>query len=61
MQYDPGPDIENRCMAALLQKDPLLSGTYPMPPDIQERESTFFRNSLRGFIGYLKDDASVNG
>lgn len=54
MEHDPGPDIENRCMDALLQQDPLLNGRHPIPEDIQAREQTFFHNSIRGFIGYLE-------
>ena len=41
------------CLNSLLQEDPLLEGFSNLPPDIQERETFFLANSIKGFLGYL--------
>lgn len=52
---EPGADILESCTEALLQKDPLLARWRQMSSEVQKRERTFFYNSIRGFIGYLKE------
>ena len=39
----------------LLEHDPLLSGTKRLSSDLQERERLFIKNSVKGFLGYLKN------
>ena len=41
------------CSQYLLDNDPLLSGFVHLPPDVQQRERTFMRNSIKGYWGYL--------
>jgi len=38
----------------LLKRDPLLRSFSRLEVDIQERERYFLRNSLRGYLGYLR-------
>ena len=42
-------------VAALLEKDPELSAYDRMDEIVQNRETTFMRNSIRGYFGYLKE------
>jgi glyoxylase-like metal-dependent hydrolase (beta-lactamase superfamily II) len=49
-------DPIDACAPRLLAVDPLMAGFYGLPPDVQERENYFLKNSLRGFIGYLKNE-----
>lgn len=53
MAHQEAPDFLDQCMAALLEKDPLLAGRDQLEPDVQQREGGFFHNSIRGFAGYL--------
>jgi hypothetical protein len=39
----------------LVSHDPLLARFSSLPEDMRERERIFIRNSVRGFIGYIKD------
>lgn len=55
IQFNQGPNIVEHCMEQLLRKDPLLAGWNHMERAVQERERFFLRNSIRGFIGYLKE------
>ena len=49
-------DLLERCVERLLEKDQDLE-TFPlMEPDIQERERFFLTNSVRGYVGFLKDN-----
>ena len=50
-------DLENRCMEALLEKDPNLAAFHKMDPDTQKRERIFLANSIKGFIGFLQEDS----
>jgi glyoxylase-like metal-dependent hydrolase (beta-lactamase superfamily II) len=43
----------DRWVDLLLGKDPLLHGFSQLAPDVQVRERSFLRNSLKGFAGYL--------
>ena len=50
-----GPkDPVNACMQRLMKEDPLMAAFNQLAPDVQERETYFLRNSIRGFIGYLE-------
>ncbi len=44
-----------RCMDALIKRDPNLSGISKMDPDTRKREKYFLTNSIKGFIGYFKE------
>lgn len=48
-------DLADHCIEALLKNDPLLAGWNRLQPDVRERERIFFRNSILGFVGYIKD------
>jgi glyoxylase-like metal-dependent hydrolase (beta-lactamase superfamily II) len=50
-------DLPDRCVRTLLKEDPNLSPFEAMPPDIQERERFFLKNSVKGFLGYLETAA----
>jgi len=55
-QEDVGqPDFEQRCLEAVLAADPLLKGFGSLTEDVQSREKTFLVNSIRGYLGYLKE------
>jgi glyoxylase-like metal-dependent hydrolase (beta-lactamase superfamily II) len=47
-------DLVNRCIHALLEKDPNLEALQTMDPDTQRRERFFMTNSVKGFIGFFK-------
>ena len=53
-----GPDQVERCIDALLEKDPELAAFSDMDPVIQSRERYFMRNSVRGYLGYLGVDTA---
>jgi len=42
------------CLTRLLKEDPLMAPFDQLPPDVQERETDFLQNSIRGYIGYLE-------
>jgi glyoxylase-like metal-dependent hydrolase (beta-lactamase superfamily II) len=46
-------DVEERCIEALLLRDPELSAFARMDPDTRARERTFIANSVRGYLGFL--------
>jgi len=50
-------DLINRCLDVLLKQDPNLAGLHGMDPDAQDRERFFLVNSIKGFIGFIKDAA----
>lgn len=39
----------------LISEDPLMSSFHNLPPQVQEREKYFMRNSVKGFMGYIND------
>jgi hypothetical protein len=41
------------CVDLMLANDPNLVGFRQLPPEVQQRERGFLRNSIKGFIGYL--------
>jgi glyoxylase-like metal-dependent hydrolase (beta-lactamase superfamily II) len=50
-------DTENliaSCSKRLLQEDALVANINDLPESAKERETYFLRNSIKGFIGYLK-------
>ena len=52
----PGSDdFLKTCTAKLLKVDPQMAGFSSLPPDIQQRENFFIRNSIKGFEGWLKN------
>lgn len=51
------PGLEERAMEVLLENDPRLKAFALMDPDMQRRERFFMTNSVRGFAGYLKENA----
>ena len=54
MPYKAQDDFLERCLTHLLQEDSLLAGYRHMDPLIQQRETGFLFNSIRGFAGYLE-------
>ncbi len=50
-----GHDDEETIWKELLQKDPQLMAFPHLPPDIQERERYFCKNSIRGMLQYLQE------
>ena len=48
-------DLMERCMGALLEKDPELRAFQTMAPDVRERERFFMGNSIKGYVGFLKN------
>ncbi len=50
-----GDDPLERCVNRLLKEDADLKAFKLMAPDMQKRERYFLTNSVRGFIGFLRD------
>jgi len=48
-------DLLGRCVHTLLQKDPELKMFNRLSPHAQNRERYFMANSVKGFLGYLRD------
>ena len=52
---NPGDaDLVKCCIETLIKKDPLLAGWSKFSGREQQRELGFMANSVRGFLGYLK-------
>lgn len=51
-------DLMERCMAALLRKDPELRSFESLRPEDREREKFFLGNSIKGYLGYLQRGGS---
>ena len=49
-------DLIEICKAKLLREDPLVANFHALPETAKKREDYFLRNSIRGFIGYLKGE-----
>lgn len=47
-------NILERCMEALISRDPCLRGFYEMDDDTRKREISFIANGVRGFVEYLE-------
>ena len=52
---DPKDPVE-ACMQRLHEEDPLMAAFDQLPPDVQERERYFLRNSISGYLGYLSSN-----
>ena len=50
-------NLSERCLESLLEKDPDLKTFEFMAPDTQMRERFFLSNSVRGYLGYLKENS----
>jgi len=48
-------NLPERCLESLLEKDPDLKTFHFMDADTQMRERFFLSNSVRGYLGYLKE------
>lgn len=48
-------DLISRCIDVLLKQDSFFSGYSDMDYAVKEREMIFLTNSIKGFIGYIKD------
>jgi glyoxylase-like metal-dependent hydrolase (beta-lactamase superfamily II) len=46
-------DLVDRCIEALLERDPLLKAFHRMERDVQGRERMFMTNSVKGYLGYI--------
>ncbi|MFH1135631.1 MAG: MBL fold metallo-hydrolase [Pseudomonadota bacterium] len=51
----PPAETEDRCVRALLDQDPELSGVPGLPAAARKRELTFMANSVRGYLGFLSE------
>lgn len=49
-------EIVTRCIESLLKEDENLKAFQNMDTDTQKREKIFITNSVKGFIGYLKEN-----
>ena len=55
-QLKKGEDnLLERCMGSLLEKDHRLKALADMDADSQKRERFFIANSIKGFIGFLRE------
>ncbi len=50
-------NIVENCIQSLLKHDPLMALFSEMTQDMQNREYGFLKNSVNGFLGYLKTTA----
>jgi len=50
-------NLSERCLESLLEKDPDLKTFELMDSDTQMRERFFLANSVRGYLGYLKENS----
>ena len=56
LTFNPGnTDLVEYCIETLVKKDPLLAGLTTFTPQDRQRELGFMANSIRGFLGYLKE------
>ena len=49
------------CLKRLLKEDPLMANFDQLTPDIQERETYFLKNSIKGYLGWLQSGSEVQG
>ena len=54
MKEDRGGNLVDQCVAALLKKDELLWGFNDLTQDDKAREFYYIRNSIQGYVEYLK-------
>jgi hypothetical protein len=55
------PDLVDRCIQALLVQDPDLQSFADLDTHSQERERFLMTNSVKGYLGYLKEEAEGQG
>ena len=51
--------VEDRCIDALLSGDPEVAAFQDMSALVQARERNFIGNSVRGYLGYLKEKGAA--
>lgn len=51
----PAEEAVDRCAEGLLAEDPLLASFSALSKPVQERERYFLKNSVSGFLGWLKN------
>ena len=56
LEAGDGDDLEDRCLAAVLARDPEIEALDLMDEATQARERYFIANSVKGYLGYLKGD-----
>ena len=49
---------DSKCLEQLLREDRLMRTFDQLPVDIQAREQYFLKNSINGYLGYLKSEDS---
>ena len=49
-------DRTDECLKKLLKEDTLMANFDQLPSDVQARETYFLKNSINGYLGYLKTD-----
>jgi glyoxylase-like metal-dependent hydrolase (beta-lactamase superfamily II) len=54
---DNAEHMVDECFKMLLAEDPLIKNFLSLLPAVQKREAYFMRNSIRGFLGWLKSKA----
>jgi len=57
IEYGHREDFYERCLNRLMKEDPLMAGWNQLGEDLQARERLFLTNAVRGFKGYLENDA----
>jgi glyoxylase-like metal-dependent hydrolase (beta-lactamase superfamily II) len=50
-----------KCLALLLREDKLMETFDQLPVDIQAREHYFLKNSIDGYLGYLRSEVQGSG
>lgn len=50
-------DLVENCLEALIEQDHEIEDFKLMSPDVQARERMFMRNSIRGYLGYIKENS----
>jgi hypothetical protein len=54
-QSDDDDHLMAACLERILQEDSLAANLDHLPEAAKARETYFLKNSLKGFIGYLKE------
>ena len=57
VEPEPADTLHQRCVETLLTQDPELKAIEKMTSGEQQRERTFIVNSVRGYLGYLHEQA----
>lgn len=53
-------DAQYACRNHLLAKDPLLAGWHQLPQNVQQRETGFLLNSIKGYWDYLGTETTAS-